>query len=655
MESLGSLDYTLLAAYFIGLVVMGIVLHRMASTSMDSYFLAGKRLPWWMLGFSGMGYSLDIAGTMLTISLLWLLGPRGLYIEFRGAVSLALLCQMIWTGKWHRRSGCMTVAEWMTFRFGNRAAGHVARIATACCFIVFTIAMLTYMAKGVGLFLALFFPFTPFYCALAMMGVAVIFTAATGLYGVVVSDLLQCSLIILGVIWVTATAMSQTDSMADLSALALQVTGQERWTLSFPNWHEPQMPAGYEQYEHLVAYALGFLIVNKLMIGGFGSGHEPQFFAAKNERECGKLACLWAVLMTFRWPMMIAYAILGLMLVRDAFPDPEAIGAAAAAIQSQFDVTAAGWSDLISRIAQPSASMPESLTTQLHQLLGEDWRSKLLLIGFDGQVNAERIMPAVLMAAFPSGVRGLILVSLISASMSTFDITVNKSAAMFTNDLYRRYLRPDASHRELLLATYAYCLGVVAVAFALAYSITSINEIWGWITMGLWSGIGIPLLLRFYWWRFNGLGYAAGILGGLLGAVGVLAWNTFLTDSPLSEVMQFLILTPISLVFAVAGSLLTSPTERSVLENFYLTTRPFGFWGPMTELVSEADRPSWRREHRNDMLALPFGLVWMVTMYLLPMQCMIGDTRAIVVTGTLFAVGVAGLYKFWYLNLPADS
>lgn len=656
MDYLGTLDYAVISAYFIGLVVMGVVLQRLASSSMDSYFLAGKRLPWWMLGVSGMGYSLDIAGTMLTISLLWLLGPRGLYIEFRGAVSLALLCQMIWTGKWHRRSGCMTVAEWMTFRFGPGWAGHIARIATACCFIVLTIAMLTYMAKGVGLFLALFLPFTPFQCAFGMMGIAAVFTAATGLYGVVVSDLLQCGLIVLGVICVVFLAFDKIESTEQIASLAAQVTGQERWTLSFPNFHEPEMPVGYEQYEHLFAYAMVFLVINKLLIGGFGAGHEPQFFAARNERECGKLACLWAALMTFRWPMMMAYAILGLFLVQEAFPAEGMTEQAAALIKQSFDTNAAAWSDLISRVARGAVELPPGLAEHLATVLGDDWRKSLLLVGYDGQVNAERIMPAVLLTAFPSGLRGLVLVSLVSASMSTFDITVNKSAAMFTNDLYRRYLRPAANNRELLIATYAFCLTVVVIAFVLAYSVVNINAIWGWITMGLWSGIGIPLFLRFYWWRLNGYGYASGIFGGLLGAFTALVWNNFLyPESPLSEVSQFAILTPISLAFTVGGSLLTTATDPAVLQNFYRTTRPFGWWGPYRRGVSETDFSAWRREHRNDLLALPFGFVWMVTMYLLPMQLMLGETRAAAVSAALFVVGVVGLYRYWYLNLPAEE
>nr|HPM23622.1 sodium:solute symporter [Phycisphaerae bacterium] len=129
MTTLNALDYSIIGLYIVGLVALGLWFRRLASRNMNSYFLAEKSLPWWMLGISGMGYSLDLAGTMLIISLLYIFGPRGLFIEFRGGLSLAMLCQMIWTGKWHRRSGCMTVAEWMTFRFGDGQGGKFARVA----------------------------------------------------------------------------------------------------------------------------------------------------------------------------------------------------------------------------------------------------------------------------------------------------------------------------------------------------------------------------------------------------------------------------------------------------------------------------------------------------------------------------------------------
>lgn len=656
MGMLNSLDYSIVGLYFVALLGIGIYLQRLASKNMEAYFLAGNRLPWWMLGISGMGYSLDIAGTMLIISLLWLLGPRGMFIEFRGGVSLALVCQMIWTGKWHRRSGCMTVAEWMSFRFGQTRAANFARLATALAFIIFTIAMLTYMSVGVGKFLSLFIPLSPFWSAVLLMGIATIYTAMSGLYGVVVSDLLQCGLMIFGILVVIVMAVSAMGSADEFATLAQQISGVQDWAATLPAMHV-ELPEGYAQYESLLLYAFGFLVLNKLIIGGFGTGHEPQFFAARNERECGKLACLWAALMALRWPMMMGYAILGIYMVQDYFPAETAVADAAQLIQQHMTVSEASWREALAGLRNTPGNYAPELITGLEQVLGADWAAKLELVGYHGTVDPERILPAVLLNKIPGGFRGLILVTLLAASMSTFDMTMNKSAAMFTNDIYKQFLRPRAQNRELVYVTYTFCVIVVIVAFAMAYNIPNINTIWGWITMGLWSGIGMPLFLRFYWWRFNGAGYAAGIFGGVAAALAVLTYNTSVEQThpgaALSEITQFLILTPVSFLAAVIGTYASKPTDHETLAHFYRKTRPFGFWKPLRNSLSDEQQQAARREHVNDMIALPFVFVWMVTLYLMPMQLLIKQYVAFTITLILFVLSLVGVYVFWYRNLPA--
>lgn len=108
----------------------GVFMNKKASGSLEDYFLGGRRLPWWMLGFSGMAGWVNITGTMVIIAFLYMLGPRGLYIEIRGGLGLILVFMLLWTGKWHRRSQCLTSGEWMIFRFGEGAGAKLSRLAT---------------------------------------------------------------------------------------------------------------------------------------------------------------------------------------------------------------------------------------------------------------------------------------------------------------------------------------------------------------------------------------------------------------------------------------------------------------------------------------------------------------------------------------------
>ena len=108
----------------------------------------------------------------------------------------------------------------------------------------------------------------------------------------------------------------------------------------------------------------------------------------------------------------------------------------------------------------------------------------------------------------------------------------------------------------------------------------------------------------------------------------------------------------VGLVGAVAGTYLTKPTDPKVLEHFYKTTRPFGFWGHLKQTLSPQVRAEMVREHRNDLLAVPFTLGWQITLFLLPMQLVIHAFGAFWVTFAICTICLVGMYFFWYRNLP---
>jgi len=89
-----------------------------------------------------------------------------------------------------------------------------------------------------------------------------------------------------------------------------------------------------------------------------------------------------------------------------------------------------------------------------------------------------------------------------------------------------------------------------------------------------------------------------------------------------------------------------------VLENFYIKTRPFGLWGPFKNILPDKVRKSMEREHRNDFLAVPFTLLWQITLLLLPMQLIIHAFKAFAITFVFFVIGLVGMYVFWYRNMP---
>jgi MFS family permease len=160
----------------------------------------------------------------------------------------------------------------------------------------------------------------------------------------------------------------------------------------------------------------------------------------------------------------------------------------------------------------------------------------------------------------------------------------------------------------------------------------------------------VPTLLRLYWWRFNGSGFAIGTLVGIAAAIiQRVLWPE------LNEVWQFIFVLSVGFASSVAAALLTEPTDPEVLRKMYLETRPFGVWGHLKKSLTPEDRAKTSREHRNDLLALPFALVWQTTLFLAPMLFIIRNWTGFAGATVIGLGAFAGVYLIWYRNLPKTN
>jgi Na+/proline symporter len=641
MHSLTPLDYLIIAGYLCLSVFMGLVMSRRASSSMDHYFLGGRRLPWYLLGVMGMANWFDLTGTMLITSFLYMLGPRGLFIEFRGGAVLILVFMLVYTGKWHRRSGCMTGPEWGIYRFGNNAVAQSMRLLGAVMSVITTVMMLSYLVRGATLFLGMFFPWPPFYTTLGLLSLTTLYTVSSGFYGVVLTDLVQGVIVMITCVIVGWMAWHQVPDAEHLAVTARAVTANPDWTNSLPAWQTP-MPPGYEAYSPVIMMAAFYLLRHS--IGGMGTGGEARYFGARSDRDCGLQTFQQAIMTMFRWPLMMGFAVLGIYFVSANYPDMSVVKLAADAIHTHYPaVIESNWHDLTSDIVNHPSAHPAALVQSLQQSLGTQWQFKLPLVGFHGAINPEQILPAVLLNMIPTGLRGLIVVAMFAAMMSCKNGWVNGSCAYVVKDIYQAFLRPKATNRELMITSYIATISIVVLGFYFGVSASSINNLWGWIIMSLMAGQLAPGLLRLYWWRCNAWGCVG---GAVLGAIGAVAQRIFYPD--MNEITQFVLSAGISFVGCIGASLATPPTPLPVLQNFYRTTRPFGWWGPLRDQVQGEARVAMDRENRNDIIAIPFTMLWQVTLFLLPMQIVTKTYPAFWCTLPLFLIGAAGMYKFWW-------
>jgi Na+/proline symporter len=536
----------------------------------------------------------------------------------------------------------------MIFRFGNDGWAKFARVTSVIGAVGGVLGLLAYSFKGAGLFLSMFLPFTPLTCTVIMMAVTILYTMEAGFYGVIATDIFQSVCIWIAVVFITILAVIKTAGV-DFAALSLAVTGNNNWVSTFPQW-KTEMPAGYENYSFLTLVGGYFLL--KTIFQGLGSGADPKYFGAKNDRECGLLNFMCGWLMMLRWPLMLGFTILGLLLVKDLFPDHSTLGQATALIKSHLgNVPDYKWEEVTAAIInKPSAYSPD-LINGLKGLFGDDFASRLMLVKYNGTINPERILPAVLLHDVPMGVRGLIIVALLAAAMSTFNALINWATGFFTRDIWQAYIRPRSSNKELISVSWAFGFLLVVGSFVMAYFTVSINQIWGWVMGGLAAGFAVPGILRLYWWRFNAGGYGVGMIVGMTAAF---VQRHFWPNLP--EWYQFTYVLGTGIVGAAIGTYITKPTDQKILENFYKKTRPFGFWGPLKNAFGPEFRAATKREHFYDIISIPFTLGWFISILFMPMQAMLRQWRALSITGILFAVSMTGMYFFWYTKMPpADN
>ncbi len=648
-EYLGVLDYAFMLFYVVVLICIGLYLRRQASKSLDNYVCGGGNIPWWAMGISGMASFLDMAGTAIIVSFLFMMGPLGLFIEFRGGAVLILPFMMLWTGKWHRRSGCLTGAQWNIFRFGDGWGGRASQLMAVIATVLTTIGMLAYLIVGAGIFLSTFLPFTPTQCSIALLLIATPYTMMSGFYGVIYTDLFQSFIIIAAVIYVTVTSFLGVDSAAEIGNIAMSVTGNPDWISGIPKW-EVHVPKGYEVYKHLIIFS-GFYLL-RTIAAGVGTGADPRYFGAKNDRECGKLSMLWIGMMSFRWPLMIGIAVLGLYLVNDLIPEQSNVQKAADMIQQYYPETEKPeWGNLVSSISYSPEEHDVGLVSGLKSVLGADqWVDKMNLVSYEGTVNPEKVLSQVLKMRIAKGMRGILVIALIAAALSTFGSWINLGTSQFVNDFYKVWIRPKAKTKELIFASWATVASIVALSYWFSTSLDSINDIWGWMMMGFGAGFLVPTLLRLYWWRFNGEGFAIGTLVGLIAAIVQRAVNPGMV-----EWQQFILVMVIGFIGSVVAAYIFKPTDEAFLKEMYMKTRPFGVWGHFKKTLSEEEQKKVSREHRNDLLALPFAMTWQVCIFLVPMLFVIHNWKDLTGAFILGLIAFAGLYFIWFRNLPATN
>lgn len=591
-------DVVIVIAYLFTVVTAGVWLSKRASKNLNSYFLGGKTLPWYLLGISNATGMFDISGTMWLVYLLFVYGLKSAFIPWLWPTFNQVFL-MIYLAVWLRRSNVLTGAEWIRTRFGRGPGSELSHIGVVIFALVTVVGFLSYAFQGIGKFAAVFFPWdlSPEVYAILFMSITTIYVILGGMYSVVLTDLIQFIILTSVSIFIGCVAFSRISSEQIASAVP------EGWSSISCVWRLGLNWSGLIDAVNTKISADGYSLFGIFLMmvlfkgllasmAGPAPGYDMQrVLAARDSRSAALMSGFVSVVLFFpRYLMIAGITVLGLVFFS---PQLKAMGAG---------------------------------------------------------VDFEQILPYVLSNFIPTGLVGFTLAGLLAAFMSTFDSTVNSGAAYIVNDIYKRYINPNASDKKYVRISYVCSVLIVIVGIAFGFMTESINTVLTWVAAGLYGGYIAPNALRWYWWRLNGYGYFAGMVAGILSAMvlpialpGLTALNSF----PINLAM--------STIASVVVSLLTPPDTDATLKGFYKQVRPWGFWRPI-HLKVLAENPDFvtKANFKRDSVNVIVGIVWQLMFTIIPIYLVIKDFKAMLICIVILVVTSVFLKYNWYDKLEKD-
>ena len=605
-------DFTIIGIYLSVLIFIGFYLKHRASKNLESYLLGGKSIPWYMLGLSNASGMFDISGTVWLVAITVIYGLKSIYIPWLWPVFNQIFL-MVYLSAWLRRSGVTTGAEWIGFRFGKDKGAVTSHWIIVIFAILVCLSMLAYGFIGMGKFIEIFLPlksifpslsfipetYVPHIWGIAFTLFAVFYALMGGMMSIVWADVAQYAIMTLAAIAIAVIAMVHLN-VVEFTALlpdgwysaGVGTHLDMNWTGKFAEFNSKIQGDGYE----LFMLFFGVVLMKGILssIAGPAPTYDMQkILSTKSPREASLMSGFVSViLMPIRYLMIAGIAVIGLII---------------------FD------------------QIKDQIT-------------------INGMVDFELVLPAVIAHPWiPAGLVGLILAGLLAAFMSTFAGTLNAAQAYIVNDIYIKYLKPEATAKQSNKANIIVGLVVVIISIGFGVLAENVNSILQWVTGALYGSYVAANMLKWHWWRFNSKGFAWGMTGGLIPAL-------ILPYVPVINTVLPIYYFPIILIFSVIGCIwgtYSAPTtDTEVLKNFYAKTRPWGFWKPIHDMVV-AENPKFKKNTAfgRDMVNVATGIVWQTALVAAPIYLVVKQFNSFAIALMIVGVGTVILKKNWYDKL----
>jgi solute:Na+ symporter, SSS family len=517
------IDWLLIGLYFLFSVVIGVWYSRRAGKNTNEFFLSGRSLPWWLAGTSMVATTFAADTPLAVTELVAKNGIAGNWLWWNfmaGGMLTVFFFARLW-----RRAGIMTDVEFVELRYSGRAAAFLRGFRAIYLGVFMNCVIMGWVNLAMASILEGMFGIpreqVMLYVAAALLFTA-LYSASSGLWGVAVTDVFQFVLAMLGTI-VLAIVVLNLPQIGGIDGLKSKLP---EWALHFT----PQ-------------------------IGGD---------AASTPGTGGAFALSAAAFLAF----------VGIQWWASWYPgaEPGGGGYVAQRMMSAKDeknsLFATLWFTIAHYCIRPWPWIIVGLATLvLYPHLGPD--EKRL-----GYVFAMRDY-------LPAGLKGMLVASFFAAYMSTIATQLNWGTSYFINDFYKRFISPpkdftntEAAERNAVFVSRLITVVIMIISIIVTALLDSISGAWAFI-IEAGAGLGLVLILRWFWWRINAWSEIAAMVIPLVTYAGIMYANHAYGTTIVFPLTLYVIVAITTAGWLIV-TMLTRPTSEATLTAFYRRVHPGG-------------------------------------------------------------------------------
>ncbi|HCN24413.1 MAG TPA: Na+:solute symporter [Candidatus Marinimicrobia bacterium] len=574
---LSALDWIIVSAYFAISLAVGIWASKQAGEDTKSFFLAGRNMPWWLLGVSMVATTFSTDTPNLVTDLVRQNGVSGNWVWWAFLLT-GMLTVFVYAKLWHR-SGVLTDIEFYELRYSGKAAAFLRGFRALYLGLVFNVLVMGAVSLAAVKFGEIVLGLPGWVTLVIACSITLAYSALGGLKAVIITDFVQFTLAMIGSMWGMFYILGLPE-IGGLSSLITHENVADKLSL-IPDLSDPNVWVPVLLVPLSVQWWASYYPGAEPGGGGYIA---QRMFSAKDESNAVGAAFLFNVAhYALRpWPWILI-ALASLIV----FPE-------------------------LSDIQKAFPNLPADK-------LGHD------------------VAYPAMLTLLPSGLLGLVAASLIAAFMSTMSTQLNLGASYLVNDFYHRFIKKDASEKQLVTAGRLFTVVSIILGGGLGLVLTSAGQAFTLLLM-IGAGTGMIYILRWFWWRINAYTEIVAMVSSI-----IIAGYFSFGESTLEGWEKIVIGAVLTTIVWIVATYFTPPDDDETLRSFVKKVNPGGpGWTKYSDGVSAEPWPV-----PKGILSMIFGCVAVYGFLLGAGQFIYGEIGSGVLIFGLGVFASFGLFKTW--------